>query len=90
MHIKIKNRVCKHSGNLIKLGKVGTNNIFIDDKNFKDLVVHFTRYVNRKPIKMLSLLFYKLIRKIEESEGKKYLMVDDYMVRGVFYKIKKR
>ena len=29
-----------------------------------------------KPIKMLSLHYYELMGKIDEHEGKKYLMVD--------------
>ena len=35
-------------------------------KKFKDLVIFFARYVNRKSIKMLSLYFYKLMGKIED------------------------
>ena len=47
-----------------------TKNISFDEKNFKHLVICFTRYVNRKSIKMLSLYFYKLMGKIEENDGK--------------------
>ena len=36
---------------------------------------------------MLSLNFYKLMGKIEEHEGKNYLMIDDYMVDKVLDKI---
>ena len=37
---------------------------------------------------MLSLYFHELMGKIEELEGKKYLMVDDYIVDKVLDKIK--
>ena len=36
---------------------------------------------------MLSLYFFKLMEKIEEHEGKKYLMVDYYIVDKVLDKI---
>ena len=42
-----------------------------------------------KSIKMLSLYFHELIMrgKIEEHEGKKYLMTDDYMLDKMLDKI---
>ena len=43
------------------------------------MLVYFTRYVHKKPIKMISLHYHELMGKIEEQERKKYLMVDDYM-----------
>ena len=42
----------------------------IDEKNYKDLVVYFTNYVNSKSIKILSLDYRKSMRKIEENEEK--------------------
>ena len=33
-------------------------------------MIYFTRYVNYKSIKMLSLYFHKLMETIEEHEGK--------------------
>ena len=53
-------------------------------------MIYFTRYVNCKMIKTLSLHFYKLMRKIEEHEGKEYLMVDNYMVDKSLDKIKEK
>ena len=38
---------------------------------------------------MLSLNYHKLMEKTEEDKGKKYLMVDDYMLDKVLDKIKK-
>ena len=38
-------------------------------------------------IKMSSLYFHGLMGKTEEHERKKYLMVDDYMLNKVLYKI---
>ena len=59
MHIQeinIKNRVYNYYFvNLVKAKKLENKNISIDEKNYKDLVIYFTRYVQSKPIKMLSL-----------------------------------
>ena len=74
MHFKeinIKNRVYNyHFGNLIKAKKLGTKKILFDEKNFKDLVIYFTRFVHRKLIKMLSLHYHELIGKMEEHKRK--------------------
>ena len=56
-------------------------------KKNKDMVIYFSRYVNCKSIKMLSLYFYKLMERIEEHEEKKYLMVDEYVLNKVSDKI---
>ena len=37
---------------------------------------------------MLSLNYHQIIGKIEEPEGRKYLMVDDFMLDKVLDKIK--
>ena len=63
--------------NLIKAKKLGTKNIFINEKNCKDLMIYFMRYVHSKLIKILILHYHKLIGKIAEHEGRKYFMVDD-------------
>ena len=42
------------------------SNILIDKKNYKDLTIYFTRYVNSKSIKMLSLHYHELMGKIKE------------------------
>ena len=49
----------------------------------------FTRYVHSNSIKILILHYHELIGKIEEHEGKNYLMVNDYMLEKVLNKIKK-
>ena len=51
-------------------------------------MIYFTRYVRIKSIKILSLYYNKLIRKIKEHEGKKKLMIDDYVLNKVLDKIK--
>ena len=66
MHIKrinnTKNRVYDYYfGNLIKAKKLETKKILIDEKNLKDLVIYFTRYVHSKSIKMLSLHYLELL-----------------------------
>ena len=40
----------------------------------------FTRYVHSKSIKMFIPHYPELMRKIKKHEGKKYLIVDDYML----------
>ena len=54
----------------MKPQKIKTNNVLIHEENIKNLVVYFTKYVNSKSMKMLSLHFYKLLGKTEEHEGK--------------------
>ena len=59
----------------------------IDEKNYKDLTIYLTRYVHSKSIKMLSLHYHKLMKKLMNMK-KKYLMVNDYILDGVLDKIK--
>ena len=61
--------------------KLETRNIFIDKKSYKDLVIYFTRYHLDKS--MLNLYSDELVGKIEQYEGKRHLMVDDYTVNKV-------
>ena len=56
--------------NSIKVKKLEFKNILINEKNHKDLVIHFTRYVHNKSIKTLRMQFGELIGKIEEHGGK--------------------
>ena len=50
-------------------------------------MIYLTRYVKSKSIKMLSLYYHESMWNIEEHEGKKYLMVDDYMLDKVINSI---
>ena len=43
MHINIKKQVHNNSDDLIKPEQIETKNVVIDEKNFKDLVLYFTR-----------------------------------------------
>ena len=63
--------------------------LIIDGKNYKDLVIYCTIYVLSKSIKMLSVHYHELIGKVEEHEGKKYLMVNNYKRDKLLGKIKK-
>ena len=78
MHFKeidIKNRVYKYCFDyLIRAKTSETKNIFIDEKNYKDIVICFTRYNRGKSMRMLSLHCHESVGKIK---GKIYLMVDD-------------
>ena len=43
-------------------------------------MIYSTRYDHRKTITMLSQHYYELMGKIKEHEGKKSLIVDDYVL----------
>ena len=47
----------------------------IFEKNYKDLLIYFTRYDCGKSIEKLSLYCCELMGKIEEHGAKKYLMI---------------
>ena len=64
--IKIKNFICVDD--LIKAKTLETKTILISEKNFKNLVICFIRYVDKKLIKILSLYYHELIGIIEEHE----------------------
>ena len=51
-------------------------------------MIYFTRYVRKMSVRMLTLYYHELIGKIEEHEGKMYLMIDDYMLDKRLSKIK--
>ena len=48
-------------------------------------MIYVTRYVHNKSIKILRLNYDQLIGRIQEPEGKKYLMADDDMLGIVCY-----
>ena len=87
MHIQkinIKNRVCNyHFYNLVKAKILETKNILVNKKNYQDMTIYFTRYFHSKSIKMLNLHYHELMGEIEEHEGKKYLMANEYMLDKV-------
>ena len=71
MHFKkinIKNKFYNYYNKSDK--KLETKNILIDDKNYKDVTIYFTRYDHGKSIFILNLYYHELMEKIEEYEGK--------------------
>ena len=52
----------------------------IDEKEYKDLVFHFVRYVLETSIEMMSLFYHELIGTTEEYDGKKYLVINDSLL----------
>ena len=46
--------------------KLGTKNILIDEKNYRGLIIYFTRY--DRGIRTFNLYHYELMQKIEEHE----------------------
>ena len=54
----------------MKAKRLETKNILINQKNYKDLVICFIRYVHSKSIKMLSLDYHELMGMIEEYKEK--------------------
>ena len=61
---------------LIQARKLETINILINQKNYKYLVIYFTRYDLEKSVRMSSLYYHALVEGIEKYNGKKYLVVD--------------
>ena len=59
----------------------------IDEKHYKDLVIYFTRYDRCNTI-MLNLHYHEVMGNIKEHEGKKYLMVTNYIRNEVLDRIK--
>ena len=86
--INIKNIVCNYYFDiLMKAKKLDTKNIVIDQKNYKDFTVYFTRYDSRKSI-VESLYYHELMGKIEgKCEGKIHLMLNDNILKKVLNKI---
>ena len=74
---------------IVQTKKNRNQKLVINDKSYKDLVIYFIRYDCGKAITILSLYYHELMGKIEEHEGKKYLMVDDYLLIKVLDGIKK-
>ena len=68
--------------------KLETENVLIDEKNYKDLVICFTRYVHSKLIKILSMYYHELMGKVKKYEVKKFLEIDGYVLNKVLDKIK--
>ena len=85
--INIKNRVYNYYfETLVKTKKLETKIIIIDEKHYKDLVIHFNRYDCGKT--MLSLYHHELMGKINEHEGNIYLMVKKDVLDELLDKIK--
>ena len=49
---------------------IETENILIDEKNYKNLTIWFTRYAHSKLIKILSLYYLELIAKFKSMKEK--------------------
>ena len=52
------------------------------------MAIYFSRYARGTSVRMLSLHYHELMEKIEEYEGKKYLMLGGYMLDKVLNAIK--
>ena len=65
----LKNQVC-YSDNLIEAKKLETKTILIDDRNYENMEIYFTRYIHCKSIKILTLHFHELIGNTEDHERK--------------------
>ena len=69
--------------------KLETRNILIDEKNFKNLVIYFTRYFHSQSIIILSLYYHELMGNVKEQEWKKMIVVH-YVLDKVLGKIKEK
>ena len=52
-------------------------------------MIYFNRYDRGKSVIVLTLYYHKLKGKIEDQEGKKYLMIEDYVLHKELDRIKK-
>ena len=86
--IRIKSRAYSYYfDNLIKANKLEIKNILIDEKSYRDLVIYFTRYIH-KINKNVKFVLSWINWKDWKTWGKKFLMVNDYMLNEVLDKIK--
>ena len=51
MDININNRICNYFNNIIELKILVTENTRIDEKNYNNLAIYFTNYINSKSTK---------------------------------------
>ena len=58
----------------------------IDEKEYKDLVFHFVRYVLETSIEMMSLFYHELIGTTEEYDGEKYLVIGLLILINIIHK----
>ena len=68
--------------------KLEPKTILIDERKYKNFVIYYTTYTHCKSMKIITLHYNELIRKIEDHEGKKYLMFGDLILGKVLEKIK--
>ena len=68
--INIKNRVYNYFDSLVKVKKLDTKIFLIDEKQYQDFVIYFTRYDRCKTITILSLYYHELMGRIREYQGK--------------------
>ena len=79
--ISIKNQTYYFFDDIIKITKFDPNSIKIDEKSYKDILIHYVGYVTIKDSKYvkinsvnpLYLIFNKVNEYFEEINGNKYL-----------------
>ena len=70
--INVKKRVYNYCFDyLIKAKMLEPETILINEKNFKTLVIYFSRYDHGRSMTMLSLYVHELVEKIELYDGEK-------------------
>ena len=69
--VNIKNQVYNYYfDNLFKTKILENKNILIDGRNYKHLVIYFTKYVHSKSVTLLSQYYHELMRKIKKVKEK--------------------
>lgn len=71
----ITNRAQNYYDGLVKIATLKTKNIITDEKNYKDWVIYFVRYVLKKSIEMMTMYYRELVEKIEEYDEKSILQL---------------
>ena len=81
--IDIKNRTYYFLNNIINIKNFDPNNIKIDEKSYKNILLYYigyvtikdSKYVKIKSVNPLYLIFIKMSGYFEEINGNKYLML---------------
>ena len=75
LKIRIKNRTCYYFDDIIKLEDFGLDNISIDEKSHKNILIYDISYKTLIGPKLLRIRFDKIDRFIRIYDGSRYLVL---------------
>ena len=71
--INIKNCAYYFFDNIINIKDLDRDNIKVDEKSYRSILIYYIGYVTKKSLKPLYLIIHKTKQNIEEINGNKYL-----------------